>query len=320
VLTTAQARKKAQDALARMANGENPNKTKNGARARAITLAAALELYLASPKPRSQQTLNSYRYVTEKYLGDWLARSLKDIARDEACTRHKRLGNESGKYTANFVFRVFRAVYNRALKQHADLPGNPTIAVDFYPEEPRKAAIPFDQLPAWYQEVMAMDNPVRRAYLLFVLFTGLRRESAAVVRWKDVNLKEGTLFIPNPKGGKKRAFKLPLSEYLVNILKERKKENEILFPGSPYVFPSWGKKGYITEPREKFKIVFSIHGLRHTYISAAQAAGVPLYDIKLLTNHALPKGDVTAGYITPSLDALGKQQVCISKYLLELIK
>jgi hypothetical protein len=47
------------------------------------------------------------------------------------------------------------------------------------------------------------------------------------------------------------------------------------------------------------------HRLRDTFASAAHEARVHPLDLKVLMNHALPEtGDVTEGYIRPSLDHL----------------
>ena len=141
-----------------------------------------------------------------------------------------------------------------------------------------------------------------------------------------MDLAKGTLLIPNPKGGAKRAFVLPLSDFLIEILKRRRVENEKLGPGSPWVFPAdKSKAGYIAEPKLKpshkanMVVPFSVHGLRHTWITAANAAGLSPYDTKMLANHGLPKGDVTAGYIGPHLEALRASQQRVTDYLRALI-
>ena len=153
-----------------------------------------------------------------------------------------------------------------------------------------------------------------------------RRQSAAEIRWEHIDLDKGTLLIPNPKGGTKRAFVLPMSDFLIEVLGRRRVENKKLTPDSPWVFPSdKSKTGHIVEPKlapahkANFVVPFSVHGLRHTWITAANAAGLSPYDIKMLTNHMLPKGDVTAGYIGPHIEALRASQQRVTDYLRRLI-
>ncbi len=66
---------------------------------------------------------------------------------------------------------------------------------------------------------MALPNPIRRAFHLFVLYTGLRSEDARTVQWRDVDWDAGTLHRPTPKGGVDRAFTIPLSRRALAVLR-----------------------------------------------------------------------------------------------------
>ena len=59
--------------------------------------------------------------------------------------------------------------------------------------------------------------------------------------------------------------------------------------------------------------------MRHTYVTAATNAGVNPYHVKLLTNHALPKSDITGGYISSEGDDLRNSQERVTAYLLGCI-
>ena len=61
--------------------------------------------------------------------------------------------------------RMFRAVYKRATRQHEDLPANPCVNIDWFPEFRREAAIPYAELHRWYTDVMEIRSPIRRDYL-----------------------------------------------------------------------------------------------------------------------------------------------------------
>ena len=110
------------------------------------------------------------------------------------------------------------------------------------------------------------------------------------------------------------------------ILERRGTENEVLAPESPWVFPSTtSKSGHIEEPKlgrtEKEIVVvpFSIHGLRHTWMTAANAVGLSPYDIQMLANHAPPRRSVTAGYIGPHVEALRASQQRMTDYLVGIL-
>jgi integrase len=321
VWTVDQARKKAKELLVIMANGENPNKIKRIERSKTITLGEAAELYLNSPKmllERSPRTSQGYSQALNCYLKNWLNKPLTEISRKMVRERHLKIGNECGHYAANGTMRAFRAFWNRAMKEYEYLPVCPTINVDWFPEYRRQKPIPVEELPEWYNQVLLLRNPIRRDYLLFVLFSGLRRNDAATIRWENVNLEAETLFRPNPKGGRKRAFTVPLSDFLSEILVRRKDENEAFFPNSPWVFPAQSSTGHLMEPKEK-TIKWSCHRLRDTYTTAANGAGLSPYDIETLTNHRPPKSSVTAGYINQGIEQLRESQQKVTDYLLGII-
>jgi integrase len=215
--------------------------------------------------------------------------------------------------------RAFRAVYNRATREHPELPANPIINVDWNPEHRRTGRIPEAGLKAWYEGVLASRNPVRRDYLLFALFTGLRKTNAAEVRWEDVDWERRALHVPKPKSQK--AFDLPLSDFLLDLLKARLEENKKLAPGSPWVFPAAHGKGHIVETRAKGDAGvnrYTPHDLRRTFISVAESLGISREARQLLVNHATPKTDVHGGYVVPELDRLRAATQQIAARLLAL--
>jgi len=319
VYTVVQAREEAKTLLMQMGKGVNPNREKEQRRAHSVTFDEALIMHLSSNKKRSDRTLTNYRYLANQYLSDWLNRPLSAISRKDCRERHQKIGHANGQYAANSVFRVFRAAFNGALKVYEELGVNPTIAIDWFAEERRKAAIPSARVRAWHAEVMHVTNPIRRDYLLFVLYTGLRRENAATAEWSHVDWSNRALLIPKPKGG--RPFLLPMSEELLKLLRSREAcdSTNSLFPKSKWVFPAVSKSGHISEPKEKFDVAFTVHGLRNTFITVAESLDISPYAIKMLVNHKLPdKQDVTAGYISPELERLRMPMQKISERLQSL--
>ena len=335
VYTVEQARDEARELLLKMSKGFNPNKEDRADRSLTVTLRDGLELHLMSMKAkgRSARTTEDYTYRMTRYLPDWLDRPLATITRTEARERHhqiatdiaagkyatvtpkngraytKERNKDSGRYQANSVFRVFRAIHNRVAREHEGLPENPCIAVDWYREDERDAAIAEKDLSRWYADVRGMDNPVRRDYLLLVLFTALRRASAASIKWVDVKWDDRALYIGNPKGGKDRAFHLPLSDFLIDLLKKRQgcELTQTMFPKSPYVFPAESKSGHISEPKVKLSVPFTVHGLRHTFITQAYQLGIPEPVIQVLVNHSVSARSsrkITRTYYTPDQEYL----------------
>lgn len=169
------------------------------------------------------------------------------------------------------------------------------------------------------KKIEALDNPIRRDLHKFLLLTGMRRTAAITARWEHVNWERSLLFVPNPKGGEERAFSLPLSGYLVELLSERQRENELPFEGSPWVWPAISKSGHITEPKENKRGLPPPHVLHHSYATLAKGAGLNEMDIALLMNHKLP--GVTAGYIheTSLIEHLKACQQKVTAHILKQI-
>ncbi len=256
-----------------------------------------------------------------RYFKDWVDLTLEEIASNRIAVRerHKKLTRENGPYAANRAMRALRAAYNLALRVDDSLPANPVIAVTFNREKRRNESLGPDGLPDWWRKIEALDNPIRRDLHKFLLLTGMRRTAAITARWENVDWKRGLLFVPNPKGGEERAFSLPLSGYLVELLSERQRENELPFEGSPWVWPAISKSGHITEPKENKRGLPPPHVLRHSYATLAKGAGLNEMDIALLMNHKLP--GVTAGYIheTSLIEHLKACQEKVTAHILKQI-
>ena len=289
------AREKALEAIHLIQQGVDPNKTSESS---VYTLADQWREYEATlrTRERSSRTIADFVYDL-RYFQGWGHLSLSEIGanRKGVRERHKQISKEHGPYIANRAMRALRAAYNLALKVDDTLPANPVVAVTFNREKRRDQAIIPDELPNWWREIEAHDNPIRRDLQKFILLTGMRRTAAVTARFEDLDKERGLLFVPDPKGGEERAFWLPLSDYLVDLLDTRQSENDVAWQGSPWLWPADSATGHVTEPKENKRGLPSPHMLRHSYATFAKAAGLNELDIGLLMNHKLP--GVTAGYI-----------------------
>lgn len=335
----------------RLAAGQDPRADPK-ADVRNVTLGDMLEMHLREPKTggkaRSLRTIGGYRYHLDRYLADWTARPIIGFTEAECQDRHRDLTDKHGRTTSDRVMDTFRAVYSTAQRRYRGvMPAyNPADGrvVRRHSDQPKGKAIARDKLPQWWKEVQALDNSVRRDIYKVALFTGLRRASVCAIRLEHIDLNAKTLHIPKPKGGEERAFTLPLSAFLVETIRHRIADNENQriatnvrrakrgtpeLPPSPWLFPAWSASGHVTEPKpslgDGFTVVFSPHTLRNTYIAAAVAAGVHVYDLKRLVNHALDRRDVTEGYLPHDtgaadvVESLRPAQEAVAAKLLELV-
>lgn len=312
-----QARDSARQMLVCMREGTNPNEERRKAKARGITLREALNLHLVA-KPLSKRTKEDYLYNCNQYLSDWLDRSLDDLGSDRSSVRerHGTITKKHGATTADSAFRVFRAVYNRGLREYPDLPPNPTANIDYHGLKRRKVEVDPEQLKAWGKAVLTL-NPVRRDLHLFMILSGLRRTSACEVSSKDLDILSMRLHIPKPKGGTARAFDLPISGPMADLLSHRLAENSKQYRKNSWLFPADSKTGHVSEIAQYELNGLTGHALRHTYATLALQAGVPIAELKFLLNHAA--NNVTMGYLNPTLNHLRAYQEKASIYVLDAL-
>ena len=122
---------------------------------------------------------------------------------------------------------------------------------------------------------------------------------------------------------------MPVSETVLEILRRRRDENHILYPDDGgWVFPSTDIKGrvsHVAQAKEqrydamgkKVGYLPSPHRLRDTFATAGHEARLHPMDLKILMNHTVPAGDVTEGYIRPSVEHLRESAERIAAFLME---
>jgi integrase len=223
----------------------------------------------------------------------------------------------SGLASANAAMRAVRVLWNFARTElELDLPDNPVaLRKKWHDVPPRDSRVMLEDMPRFYEAVMQLENEAARDYLLFLLFTGLRRGEAACLTWKDISLAQKTITIPAARTKANRKLVLPMTDFVHDLLVTRGAKGREVF-----VFPAASKSRHIEEPAHPLALVaeatgiqVTAHDLRRTFITAGANARVSMVMIKALVNHSLGK-DVTAGYIHPTLEELsGPAQVIANK-------
>jgi integrase len=176
---------------------------------------------------------------------------------------------------------------------------NPAIAITHFAQVNKRDVLTVSQLPAFWAAIEQIENPSHRASFKLLLFTGLRRTDAATIKIEDIH--EDHMWRGNPKGGPKRAFQLPLTNTLREIVAEALAARAVIAPHSPYLFPANGRHGHFCGQWHDQPNGVSPHAIRRTYASCARAAGLDLASVKDLLNHT-HGGDVTLmSYIHVSL-------------------
>jgi integrase len=317
------ARRQAQKLLGQIAEGRDPVSERKRTAASGAMLGGVFDAYLAQRnlKPR---TAVDYRRIVEVAFADWCRKPLASITRDGVSRRFTQLRDKHGPAWANLCMRLLRALFNFAAGKYADEAGRSPFAANpvrvlsetkaWVKIDRRRSVIKPHELADWYRAVQNLVNPTARDYLLLLIFSGLRRQEAARLRWSDIDLKGRTLTVSDTKN--RRPHTLPLSQFLYAMLEERRRSAT-----GDFVFPGEGRRGHVISLKnsqrnviEASGVSFTLHDLRRTFTTIAESLDIPGYALKRMLNHS-DGADVTAGYIVASVERLREPMEKVAGYL-----
>ncbi|MBU2837607.1 tyrosine-type recombinase/integrase [Acidithiobacillus thiooxidans] len=324
--TPENARNKAQQLLAVMAEGDLPTEIKRQERQRAVSLDEVFQQYIQI-RTLTPKTVTEYRRALNLYLANWKNEPITSITRERVSERFRDISSENGHATANAVMRGLRALLNFAQHQYG------TEQRPLFRENPvqilshtrawhrisrrQNCLRPADFAP-WLAAVRGLPNATMRDYLLFLLFTGMRREEAASLTWAQVDFANRMVKVTDTKNHD--PLELPLPSVLLEMLHQRKQQSD---PDCRYVFPGDGRHGYVQEPRKALEAVKRItgitampHDLRRTFMTVADSLEISPYALKRLVNHRRDQSDVTAGYIVSGVERLREPMERIAQAIL----
>ncbi|WP_211462733.1 tyrosine-type recombinase/integrase [Collimonas silvisoli] len=202
-----------------------------------------------------------------------------------------------------------------------------TIPTDVYKVRSVKDAVPKvkpkdgdclqrEQLPAWFDAVRKLDNPVISAYLQALLLSGPRREEMAALKWTDVDFQWRSLSLADKIEDAGRV--IPLTPYLSSLLAALPRRNE-------WVFSSLGAEdGKIAEPRIAHNQALAaaglphltLHGLRRSFGTLSEWCEVPVGVVAQIQGHK-PSAIAEKHYRRRPLDLLRMWHDKIEIWILE---
>ena len=268
--------------------------------------------YAVTALGHSAATLHGYRHAYRDFRryveesGAPLPDAFLDV--EGWVRRNRRRG--LGPVTVNTYWRQLRPFFNDLERRDGvenpfrrmKAPSQPSrIAKAFKPADCRKilAAAESFPWPTSFQRTRAV------AVIATILYAGLRRGELLRLTYGDVSLDDGTIRIIRGKGrggGKDRtAYIAPeLRRILEEYVRERRKRN-IVGPGF-FSSERTGQGISLATLRRIHKavrrasgIAFSLHGLRHSFVTMLLRSGVPLHVARELAGHT--SITTTAGYL-----------------------
>ena len=315
VIAADEARKKAVKILAQMNDGIDPNSEKRKAKVISITLSEVVKDYITDRNLKKRSIIDIEMHLNTTF-SDWKNKPIVKIDRNAVLKKFKEKSKDSHAQ-ANQSFRILRALINyAAAKYRTDEPfiiENPVKILSetklWNQVKPRNKKIPTDKIGVFWNWLQGLrttpeQTPLSRTVadvFCFLLLTGTRKNEAFKLKWETVDLEDGSFKLEDTKSG--NSVILPLSKTLIEILEQRPRDNE-------YVFPGQDGRTHLKDTRKSLVNSFSligseiqIHDLRRTFRAVAGLAKVDFINCKLLLNHSLGKmGDITLDYYTERND------------------
>jgi hypothetical protein len=202
-------RKKAGKWWDEMADGIDPKQQRRQEQAASVTVQSVLDDYIATKKKLRPASIRNYRGAVRRYLSDWTKLPIKSINADMVVAQHRKIRTNvttdkykshaydarKGDFTADYAMRVFGFLWNFAAATDLDMRSkNPTLALTVRDQwlvdkdnSRRETFIPLERLPAFYDAVCRLGNVHTRAFILLMMFSGLRLSTAAGLRWDEID-------------------------------------------------------------------------------------------------------------------------------------
>ena len=175
-----------------------------------------------------------------------------------------------------------------------------------------------------HRNITRLDTLMAEVAILS-LFTGFRFNELRHLRWENINLEEGFLFLSG-KASENGSFQgtknhqdhyIGLSTYAWDFIKAIRNRRT---PDSPCVFPGTNPLAPCSRSERVFKFIsqqiashYSPHTSRRTFASVADEIGLGFLTVKRLLNHSFV-GGVTGGYVVASFNPVKErvnfQKVC----------
>ena len=319
-----------------IAKGNDPKTGKRITILHDITLREVLQKFLEIKSIR-EATKRNYHYAINRHFHDWLDLPIASITKDMVEQRHheltvspNRLGT-SGHGRANNALKKQSALINFAEDRFGteDAPlikVNPVTRLSrnrsWHRINPRQNIIADHKLKDWYRAVCMLQNEVARDFMIFLLLTGMRFGETRKLKWSHVDFENKILIVPRELTKSDREHRLPLSDFLIALLKKRyiyRKHSEWVFQSSRLKDRHLsGGVGIVRRVRAKSGILFTFHDLRRTFLTMGEKLDVPPYALKRLVNHSV-SNDMTGRYLVLDIERLRSHMSRITNAFLDLL-
>lgn len=296
-LTTAQARKRAEQERGEVRKGKDPvsDRRAEDRKARATRDAERFTVEVMIDRWRDRHLVDrseSYRLRTPRdlkaALAGWLGKPAASLVKADAISLLDDAKEKRGRVAANRLRAVARACWDWSTER-GDLEVNPWAATPKpMKETSRDRSLSDDELLRVWRGTEGLGHPWAGILRLLIL-TGQRRSEVAELAWSEIDIARAMWTLPRERSKNGAAHVVPLSKPAIEILQDlpRHDGGRLTFENSIRTAPSgFGRMKQRLDKAlgEEFP-AWTLHDLRRTVATGMQAIGVQPVVIEAVLNH-----------------------------------
>ncbi len=302
-ITLDQARKEARRLKSEIALGGDPAEKRKENRS-SLTVEDLAERYMSDHcEGRCKETtMQAHRWLLDKFiLPKFGKHRVLELSTQDIAVYHKSLRDTP--YNANRVLGLLKSIFNKG-EQWGIIPPktNPASTLKSYRENKRNRFLSPEEYRTLFQTVdeqerLGLIGTYQAAAIRLLILTGCRLSEILTLQWRMVDLTHGRLLLERHKTDRKGVKAVPLVNQAQFLLK-----NLSRIPDNPYVIVGKEEGCHLVNLQKPWRRVrkaaklddVRLHDLRHSFASAAAAAGLSLPVIGGLLGHSSPQ--TTARY------------------------
>ncbi|HEV3112585.1 MAG TPA: integrase arm-type DNA-binding domain-containing protein [Candidatus Binataceae bacterium] len=304
----ADARKAAQRALGKVAEGHDPSAEKAAQRAEEAAKSSGLnsfetvarlylDEYISKKRPATQK---QYRHVVEsRLIPAWRDRAVRDIGRSDVKALIRAIQNEGHDVLANRVAAIVGGLFGWVVEQHSDLlDSSPALKLGRTKEYARETVLRDQEIQTLWR-ALEQEPLLKAAYVKLCLLSGQRRAEVLGASWAEIDLDTAWWTIPATRTKNKRPHRVYLAPQALVLVKAIRAaapaSNTHVFPGQILGRPKTNPQDWIDDIRDRTGVALRLHDLRRTASTLLARNGVRSEIISRIINHTLP-GDTNQIY------------------------
>lgn len=235
IISLADARQRARDAVALAETGKDPRDDKRAnRRAQSDVMEDVVEEFIerhVRRHTRPSSAAESERVLRNRAAKKWKGRSIKEISRRDIIDLLDEMA-ENAPGAANRARAVISKFFNWCLDRGI-LDTSPAIRLpSLAPVNERDRVLSDDEIKILWSAFDRMAEPLR-SFFKILLLTGQRRGEVATMQWKHVDIDAGLWTIPRELVKADRVQEVPLSPFAVEILSAMDKRGDYVFTTRP---------------------------------------------------------------------------------------